>query len=127
MTAWLLSLALNLPFLGGPQEYQILVALGCSAPRHVQNGYREMLAHEVLPRLAEKVTTTQVRLTLAPITGRSYTAPARVLETPNPSPPRAFSWKRPKRPSRRRRSGPLTSFASGPPPSAAGGRRSSEP
>ena len=84
MTAWLLSLALNLPFLGGPQEYQILVALGCSAPRHVQNGYREMLAHEVLPRLAEKVTTTQVRLTLAPITGRSYTAPARVLETPNP-------------------------------------------
>ncbi|PZA06182.1 MULTISPECIES: hypothetical protein [unclassified Meiothermus] len=84
MIAWFLSLALNLPFLGGVQDYQILVALGCSAPRYVQNGYREMLAQEILPNLSAKLLNQRVRLTLAPITGRSYTAPARILETPDP-------------------------------------------
>ncbi|GAA6756806.1 hypothetical protein Thermus77420_22820 [Thermus thalpophilus] len=83
MTAWLLSLALNLPFVG-VKEYQILVAVGCSAPRYVQNNYRDMLTHEILPQLLEGSILNQVRLVLAPITGRSYTAPARVLETPHP-------------------------------------------
>lgn len=84
MTAWLLTLALTLPSFGQVQDYQVLVALGCSAPRHVQNAYREAFAQEVLPRLAEKLLNQRVRLTLAPITGRSYTAPVRVLETPDP-------------------------------------------
>ncbi|GAA5335342.1 MULTISPECIES: hypothetical protein [Thermus] len=84
MIPWVLSLALTLPFGGQVQDFQVLVALGCSAPRHVQNAYREALAHEVLPRLAERLLNERIRLTLAPITGRSYTAPVRVLETPDP-------------------------------------------
>ncbi|RDI95500.1 hypothetical protein DV704_06355 [Meiothermus sp. QL-1] len=78
-----LLLFFTLPFMGGKEEYQVLVALGCSAPRGVQNGYREMLAEEVLPRLSEKLLNASLRLTLAPVTGRSYTAPIRVLETPD--------------------------------------------
>ncbi len=79
-----LWLFLTLPLLGGGrQEYQVLVALGCSAPRYLQNQYREMLAGEVLPALGERFLNSSIRLTLAPITGRSYTAPARVLESPD--------------------------------------------
>lgn len=76
---------LALPFLGLGQkeDFQVLVAVGCSAPRSVQNGYREMLAQEVLPRLSERILNTSLRLTLAPITGRSYTAPVKVIETPD--------------------------------------------
>lgn len=85
MKTTLLLLLLNLPFLGSSQQYQVLVALGCSAPRSVQNEYREMLKEEVLPRLfGHELINVQIRLTLAAITGRSYTAPARVLESPNP-------------------------------------------
>lgn len=82
----LFGLLLNLPFFGSKTEsYQILIALGCSAPRNVQNAYREMLAYEVLPNLfGEKLLNVQVQLVLAAITGRAYTAPVRVLETPNP-------------------------------------------
>lgn len=76
---WLISL----PFLGGKETYQVLAALGCSAPRGVQNSYREMLAEEVLPGLSERLLNTSVRLILAPVTGRSYTAPIKVLETPD--------------------------------------------
>ncbi|GAA6751479.1 hypothetical protein Thermus77412_20300 [Thermus antranikianii] len=74
-----------LPFLGLGQreDYQVLVAVGCSAPRSVQNDYREMLDQEVLPRLSERLLNTSIRLTLAPITGRSYTAPIKVIETPD--------------------------------------------
>jgi hypothetical protein len=78
-----LLLLFTLPFLGGKQEYQILVALGCSAPRALQNQYREMLANEVLPLLASRLQDQSLRLYLAPITGRSYTAPVRVIETPD--------------------------------------------
>ena len=76
---------LALPFLGLGQkeDFQVLVAVGCSAPRSVQNGYREMLAQEALPRLSERILNTSLRLTLAPITGRSYTAPVKVIETPD--------------------------------------------
>ncbi|AWR87991.1 hypothetical protein [Meiothermus taiwanensis] len=82
----LFGLLLNLPFFGNKTEsYQILIALGCSAPRSVQNSYREMLAYEVLPNLlGEKPLGVRVQLILAAITGRSYTAPVRVLETPDP-------------------------------------------
>jgi len=78
-----LLLLLTLPFLGGRQEYQILVALGCSAPRALQNQYREMLASEVIPLLASRLQDSSLRLYLAPVTGRSYTAPVRVIETPD--------------------------------------------
>lgn len=74
---------LTLPFLGGREEYQVLIALGCSAPREVQNGYRRMLAEEVLPHLSQKLLNQSLRLVLAPVTGRSYTATIRVLETPD--------------------------------------------
>ncbi len=76
-------LLLTLPFLGGKEDYQVLVALGCSAPRHLQNEYRSMLANEVLPKLSARLVDRSLRLTIAPITGRSYTAPVRVLETPD--------------------------------------------
>lgn len=81
MIAYLLLF--TLPFVGGKEDYQVLVALGCSAPRAVQNGYRSMLENEVLPRLSDRLLNTSIRLTLAPVTGRSYTAPIRVLETPD--------------------------------------------
>lgn len=79
-------LLLNLPFLGGGESsYQILVALGCSAPRYVQDGYRKTLEQEVLPKLlGDRVLNQQIRITLAAITGRSYTAPTRILETSPP-------------------------------------------
>lgn len=82
----LFGLLLNLPFFGNKTEsYQILIALGCSAPRSVQNSYREMLAYEAPPNLlGEKPLGVRVQLILAAITGRSYTAPVRVLETPDP-------------------------------------------
>lgn len=78
-----LLLLFTLPFLGAKEEYQVLVALGCSAPRSVQDGYRRMLQEEVLPRLSERMLNVSIRLTLAPVTGRSYTAPIKLLETPN--------------------------------------------
>lgn len=85
MEALFLLATLALPFAGFGQkeEVQVLVALGCSAPRSVQNSYREMFAEEVLPRLTERILNASIRLTLAPVTGRSYTAPIRVLETPD--------------------------------------------
>ncbi|MER3490574.1 MAG: hypothetical protein C4328_11965 [Meiothermus sp.] len=86
MKALVLILLFNLPLVGAKkEEVQILVALGCSAPRSVQNDYRQMLEGEVLPLLfGQRLLSTQVRLTLAAVTGRSYTAPARVLESPDP-------------------------------------------
>jgi len=76
-------LLLTLPFLGGREEYQVLVTLGCSAPRYLQEEYRRMLLNEVLPELSARLLDRSLRLILAPITGRSYTAPTRVLETPD--------------------------------------------
>lgn len=86
MKALALLLLFNLPFVGiQKEEIQILVALGCSAPRYVQNTYQQALAGEVLPLLfGERLLSAKVRLTLAAITGRSYTAPARILESPDP-------------------------------------------
>ncbi len=81
----LLALALNLPFVGPADQVQILFTTGCSAPRGVQNEYRRMLDQEVLPLLlGERILNRKVRLVLAGVTGRSYTAPSRVLETPDP-------------------------------------------
>ncbi|MGQ9735433.1 MAG: hypothetical protein ACUVUP_02425 [Thermaceae bacterium] len=87
---------LNLPLLGGKEEnLQILVALGCSAPRAVQNAYREMLKGEVLPHLfGERLLSVKVRLTLAAITGRAYTAPVRILESPPPLETNRFELER---------------------------------
>lgn len=86
MKALALLLLFNLPFVGiQKEEIQILVALGCSAPRYMQNTYQQALAGEVLPLLfGERLLSAKVRLTLAAITGRSYTAPARILESPDP-------------------------------------------
>lgn len=87
-------LLLTLPFLGGKEDYQVLVALGCSAPRYLQNQYRAMLLNEVLPRLSARLLDQSLRLTLAPITGRSYTAPIRVLETPDALQAKRFQLER---------------------------------
>ncbi|WP_337845858.1 hypothetical protein [Thermus sp.] len=87
MKALILSgLLLNLPlFQSKAETYQILVALGCSAPRGVQATYRRMLDQEVFPSLlGERLLNVRVKLILAAITGRAYTAPVRVLETPDP-------------------------------------------
>ncbi|WP_027882615.1 hypothetical protein [Meiothermus rufus] len=81
----LLALALNLPFAGPVDQVQILFTTGCSAPRGVQNEYRRMLDQEVLPLLlGERILNRKVRLVLAGVTGRSYTAPSWVMETPDP-------------------------------------------
>lgn len=87
-------LLLTLPYLGGVEDYQVLIALGCSAPRYLQEEYRDMLLNEVLPKLSEHLLNRSLRLTLAPITGRSYTAPVRVLETPDALQSRRFELER---------------------------------
>jgi hypothetical protein len=79
-----LLLLFSLPFFGSRQTVQVLVALGCSAPAYMQNQYRQMLIRDVLPDLDRALMSQPLTLILAPITSRSYTAPIKVFQTPNP-------------------------------------------